>query len=129
MDSTWRNYLDLPGAKSLKHVYSLFTSHAWEKLVPDTANLVAVAGRGNFAENNYATTAIAQDGSFAISYLPSQANISINLARLKGKQVQASWFDPRTGERKIIGRYTPQKTVSFNSPTKDDWVLVIDQIQ
>jgi hypothetical protein len=127
MDSTWRTHLDLPGARSLKHLYTLFTGRAWEKMAPDTANLVAVAGRGTFGTNDYATTALAQDGSFAISYLPSKRTLSVDLSRLKGNTLQASWYDPRTGKSKKIGSYPAKKTVSFTSPTEEDWVLVIEQ--
>jgi hypothetical protein len=127
LDSTWRKHLDLPGAKSMKHLYTLFTSHAWEKLVPDTANLVAVDGRGTYGTNDYATTAIAADGSYAISYLPSRRSISINLTRLKGSRLKAYWYDPRTGGNKIIGNFTAKKVITLTSPTDEDWVLLIEQ--
>ena len=35
-------------------------------------NALAVEGRGAFAKNGYTVTALATDGSFALSYLPTK---------------------------------------------------------
>lgn len=122
----WREMLELPGANSLKHLRTLLESRPWWKLVPDVQNQVAVEGRGAFATNDYAVTALAEDGSFALSYLPSKRTLTLDLARLSGERLVAMWFNPRTGESTRIGEFTDKKRRTFEPPGDGDWVLVLD---
>ena len=123
----WREVLELPGANSLKHLRTLLESRPWWKLMPDVNNIVAVDGRGSFATNDYAVTALTDDGSFALSYLPSKRALTIDLTKLSGERVVASWFNPRTGETTRIGEFTDKKRHAFEPPGEGDWVLVADQ--
>ena len=123
---SWREVLELPGANSLKHLRALLDSRAWWKLVPDVNNVVAVEGRGAFATNDYAVTALALDGSFAFSYLPTKRTLTIDLSKISGAIVTASWFNPRTGEATSAGSIAAKKRHNFEPPTDGDWVLVID---
>ena len=122
----WREVLELPGANSLKHLRTLLESRAWWKLVPDVNNVVAVEGRGAFATNDYAVTALADDGSFALSYLPTKRTLTIDLSKVSGAHVAASWFNPRTGESTSIGEITEKKRRAFEPPGDGDWVLVLE---
>ena len=126
MPANWREVLNQPGAASLKHLRALFESRPWWKLQPDMQNIVAVEGRGAFATNDYAVTALAADGSFALSYLPTKRTLTIDLSKLSGAKVNASWFNPRTGEATPIGEFTDKKPHPFDSPADGDWVLVLD---
>jgi hypothetical protein len=123
--SNWREVLELPGAKSLKHLRGLLASLPWWKLVPDLQNVVTVDGRGTFAANDYALTALADDGAFALSYLPSKRILTIDLTKLSGERVAASWFNPRTGESNRIGEFANKKHQTFEPPGDGDWVLVL----
>lgn len=123
--TNWRELLELPGANSLKHLRALLESLPWWQLVPDVNNVVAVKGRGAFASNDYAVTALAADGTFALSYLPSQRSLTIDLARIMGPKVVASWFNPRTGESAAIGELAEMGHRTFEPPANGDWVLVL----
>jgi hypothetical protein len=125
LPENWREVLELPGANSLKNFRSLFESRPWWRLRPDVKNLVAVEGRGPFATNNYAVTALADDGSFAISYLPTPRTLTIDLTKISGDRVDAFWFNPRTGEatRTDVQDKTRHH---FDPPGEGDWVLVLD---
>jgi hypothetical protein len=129
--ANWREVIELPGAGSLKHLPGLFHQFAWHTLVPDDENKLAVAGRGEFATNNYATTALAADGSFSISYLPSRRDLTLDLTRFSGP-INASWYDPTNGRFvEITG--SPIKNHgqrAFTPPDKNaagdsDFVLVL----
>ena len=96
------------------------------KLVPDVNNVVAVEGRGAFATNDYAVTALANDGSFALSYLPTKRTLTIDLSKLSGVRVDASWFNPRTGETTSAGSITDKKRHDFEPTADGDWVLTLD---
>jgi hypothetical protein len=124
--SNWREVLELPGAVSLKHFRNLFESRPWWQLVPDTNNAVAVAGRGSFATNDYAVTARAADGSFAIAYLPTKRTLTIDLGKLSGEKIIAWWINPRTGEARQIGEFTDKKPQAFEPLANGDWVLLLD---
>ncbi len=122
----WREVLELPGANSLKHLRALLESRPWWKLMPDMRNVVAVDGRGPFATNNYAVTALAHDGSFALSYLPTKRALTVDLTKISGTRGRAAWFNPRTGETTPIGDFTDTGRQTFTPPAEGDWVLVLD---
>lgn len=126
MPANWRQILELPGANSLKHLRALLESRPWWKLLPDVQNVVAIEGRGAFATNDYAVTALADDGSFAFSYLPTKRTLTLDLTKLSGERVAATWFNPRTGESTRIGEFTDKKRRAFDPPGEGDWVLVLD---
>lgn len=122
----WREVLALPGANSLKHFRILFESRPWWKLIPDSHNVVAVEGRGPFATNDFTATALADDGSFAIAYLPTQRAVTIDLTKLSGERVNAWWFNPREGAVTHIGELADKQRHAFEPPGDGDWVLVLD---
>ena len=122
----WREVMRLPGAASLKHLRNLFESRPWWMLMPDIQNVVAIEGRGEFATNDYATAALAADGSFAIAYMPTKRSITIDLGKLSGEKVVAWWFNPRTGEATRIGEFTDRKRRALEPPADGDWALVLD---
>ena len=124
--ANWREVLELPGANSLKHLRALLESCAWWKLVPDVNSVVAVDGRGAIATNDYTVTALADDGSCALSYLPTKRALTIELSKISGPRVNARWFNPRTGESTPIGELTEKKRRIFEPPAEGDWVLVLE---
>ena len=126
--ANWREVMNLPGAASLKHLRTLFESRPWHTLVPDIDNTVAVDGRGPFATKDYATTALAADKSFSISYLPTKRKITLDLGKLAGEQVKAWWFNPRTGEATSIGTFATPAVREFEPDGEGDWVLVLDDV-
>jgi len=126
MPANWRELLELPGAISLKHLRTLLKARPWWKLMPDMNNVVAAEGRGTFATNDYVVTALANDGSFALSYLPTKRALTIDLSKLSGAKVNASWFSPRTEEATSAGSITEKKRHEFEPPADGDWVLVLD---
>ena len=126
MPANWREVLGLPGADSLRHLRAVLGSRPWWKLVPDVNNVVAVEGRGTFATNDHTVTALADDGSFALSYLPTRRTLTIDLSKISGAKVGASWSNPRTGETTFVGSLTDKQRHGFEPPADGDWVLVLE---
>lgn len=126
MPLNWREILEFPGANSLKHLRTLLESRPWWKLAPDVDNIVVVDGRGTFATGDYTVTAVAADGSFAVSYLPTNRSLTIDLAKLSGGRIAANWFNPRSGETTSIGQFDAKNRHTFAPPGEGDWVLVLD---
>jgi len=124
--ANWRQTLELPGAISLKHLRALVESRPWWKLLPDMQNVVAIKGRGTVATNDYTVTALADDGSFALSYFSSKRPLTIDLTKISGEKVIASWFDPRTGTTSLVGEFGAKKHQVFEPGSDGDWILVLD---
>ncbi len=125
----WRKVAALPGAESLRH---LFTVRPFFELEPDVKNTVAVAGQGRYATNDWATTARARDGRFVIAYLPSPRALEIDLSKVAGKQARVTWMDAATGEMHPGGKVATQGTKVFSPPKADkqkDWVLILDDAE
>ncbi|WP_165227330.1 apiosidase-like domain-containing protein [Aquisphaera insulae] len=126
MPPTWRRVLEQPGAISLGHLRRFVESRPWWKLVPDARNAVAVAGRGPFATNDYAVTAIASDRSFSVTYLPTRRKITLDVGTISGPRAIAWWFNPRTGESTRIGAIADKRPRDFEPSADGDWVLILD---
>jgi hypothetical protein len=103
----------------------LFESIPWQTLVPDVENKIAVDGRGEFARNDYATTARTADGSLAISYLPTPRKLTIDLSQIRGDRAEAAWFNPRDGETSSIGEFKTDGRHVFEPAAEGDWVLLL----
>ncbi len=122
----WATHLELPGAKSLTHLSALFVSLPWHTLIPDVVNELILEGGGAYASNDYVTAALTADGRLAVAYLPAGRAVTVNLSRLRGKMVRATWFNPRTGEKKRTETITNRPKVTLPAPDAEDWVLVLE---
>jgi hypothetical protein len=132
---TWR---DLLNAESIRHtplLLRLLEPKPWWRLVPDAKHEWLISGYGTFGQADYATAALADDGSFGLIYLPGPRAIAVDLSRLKGK-ITARWFDPTNGTKAEI----PQSPITvkgtgtrlFTSPPAEnaagdgDSVLILE---
>jgi hypothetical protein len=107
----------------------LFELRPWYKLVPDQSVITAGQGKGE----DYVRAARAEDGSFAIAYLPSGKPVTIKMDKVAGKSVKGQWYDPTNGKFQHIAdspfanngsrQFTPQ---GKNSTGSLDWVLVLE---
>ena len=122
----WQSALNSVGANDMMRVDALFLSRPWTNLVPDAANIVLTGGYGNYGSSNYVTAALAVDGATMIACLPAGGAVTVNLTRLSGTQAQAWWYNPRGGSAASIGSFPTTNSRSFQAPTTDDWILVID---
>ncbi|MDJ1479310.1 DUF4038 domain-containing protein [Cytophagaceae bacterium YF14B1] len=125
VDASWKSYLDLPGAKSLKHLAELFQTFDWTALEPDIAGALIAKGNEKYATNDFATAAITRDHKVAVIYVPSARGITVNTGILDGRLLIPSWYNPRTGEKRGSDPYPIGYKMLFESPDKNDWVLVL----
>ncbi len=124
-DRYWTEAIDRPGAKQVGYLRRLIESRPMLQGIPDQS-LIA-AGQGEKGE--YMTALRAKDGSYAMIYLPVGKTVSVNTKNLKGKNLVAWWFDPRSGKAKKIGQPLKQEVMEFKPPQtgiEKDWVLVLD---
>ena len=128
---TWQQALDSPGARSMTHLHELMATIPWWRLEPDIGNALLTGGRG--PEDAHAVAARAADRSFAIVYLPTSREITIDLRQLAGPKVIARWYDPADGRFLPVGgspfpatglrRLRPEH--AGNGSGFDDWVLIL----
>lgn len=120
----WNEAVHLPGAEQMQHARMLIESRPFFERIPDQSLIVGNTGAG--AEHLQACRA--KDGSYALLYFPTGHPALIDLNKLRGSDIQGTWFDPRTGEQQVIAKF--QKSVqNFTPPSHGpgcDWVLILD---
>lgn len=129
--SDWKAQLNSPGSLGMKHVRDLFTSLAWQDLVPDSGHATLVAGYGTFGNTDYVTAARTPDGSLVVAALPSARTVTLDMSELSGP-VAAWWYDPAAGTYASVAGspFANSGTHAFtpagsNSAGDGDWVLVL----
>jgi Protein of unknown function (DUF4038)/Putative collagen-binding domain of a collagenase len=121
----WREAKDLPGAGQMRHARALLESRPLLIRVPDQSLLKSDPGRGT---DHFRATR-AEDGSYAFIYSASGKPFTVDLEKLSGDRLRASWYDPRMGTSSPIGSLLRAGTREFRPPSQgkgNDWVLVLD---
>ena len=120
----WWQVLDLPGAFQTTHVRSLMESRPLLERVPDQGLISGDPGSGT--DHARAT----RGAGYAFVYLPTGKPVKIQMGRISGERVIASWFDPRTGKFHPAGTVVNTGVREFTPPghpgAGNDWVLVLD---
>jgi hypothetical protein len=127
----WREGLNTDGAIGMKHLKSLFSTRAWEKLAPDLDHRVMTSGYQSAAA--YAPIALATDGTFALAYLPRSRTVTVDMSKFSGP-VKGMWFDPTNATTQVISGspFMNSGSRSFTSPESNakgdsDWVLILEK--
>jgi hypothetical protein len=128
---SWREALDLSGAKEMGYLRTLMESRPMLERVPDQGLL---ADEGGCAAERIEAT---RGQHYAFIYSAYGRDIVVNMDKLLAKTVRASWYDPRTGKTTAIGDFDGKGKKTFtpplpvNSPVpsqRDDWVLILDNV-
>jgi hypothetical protein len=112
----WHECLDYPGARQMRVMRDILDRMEWWKLRPDRSLLAEDAVDAEFRD--YIQPARAEDGRFALLYLPANPVVKLNLAKF-ARPVAASWLDPRTGKETPAGKPTSE----LKTPGAGDWLL------
>ncbi len=120
----WKQALDHQGAWHMGHMKDLFLSRPWLDLNPDQSLIASGQGNGE----SYVTAAKGKD--YAMYYIPTGNNLTVNLGKFSGNTVKGWWFNPRNKEVTEIGTFPNSGTKAFDAPGANgrgnDWVLVLD---
>nr|WP_067054544.1 glycoside hydrolase family 140 protein [Mucilaginibacter sp. L294] len=119
----WYNALELPGAMQMRFVRKLIESHLQLTRVPDQS----VIKENNLmpAERIQAT----RGDDYAYIYTVAGKSFTVLPGKIAGKQLNAKWFDPRTGKVTEAGTVDNLKENKFDPPSSgygNDWVLILD---
>ena len=124
--TTWKEAVDLPGAKQMSFVRQLIESRPMLERVPDQSLIV---------ENNYGPSTRIQatrGKDYAFVYLSTGLPVTVNAGKITGKQFNANWFDPRKGETIKIGTFENKGQHKFKAPSSGygkDWILILDDTE
>lgn len=118
----WFEAINAPGGNQMMHIRTLMESRPMLDRVPDQS-LVKYAYEG--ADRIQAT----RGKDYAFIYSTTGKPITVNMGKISGKEVKATWYDPRTGVSTRIGKFTNSGFKLFTPPSSgrdNDWVLILD---
>ena len=121
--NNWYDVLDLPGASDLIHARRLFESRPFLSRIPDQSLIVP----SYYPETDYVVATRGE--GYAFVYFPTGWPAEIVLDKIGAGKINASWYDPRSGEFKSIETIPGKGTIKFTPPSNgrgNDWVLVLD---
>ena len=122
----WTEAINDPGAGQMQYLKKLMLSRPFLERVPDQS---LISGENGLKYDFLIAT---RGKNYAYIYTYNGRNIPVQMGRISGKKVKASWFDPRTGETQIIGKFANKGIHEFDPPGEvadgNDWVLILDSI-
>ena len=121
----WFNGIDDPGAGQMVHLKKLMLSRPYFERVPDQTLIADKQGD----KYNYVLGTRGPDYAFIYTY--TGRPFKVNMGKIAGKQVKASWYSPRDGKYTAIDTFPNTGVQEFNPPGEpqngNDWVLVLDK--
>jgi hypothetical protein len=121
----WYQAVHRPGATQIPLVRRLIESRDYFSRVPDQSLVVdTLTG----ADHLQAT----RGEGYAFIYSGQGRKFTARLGKIPGKQVKASWYNPRTGTSSEAGVFENAGTREFACPSEgfgSDWVLVLDDLE
>lgn len=114
----WREAIDLPGGRDVRHVAALFTSFDWWTLRPDSTLVEAQP----FPERprRHVSGASSPQRDLALLYLPAGGTVEVDTSGLE-EGCSATWFNPREGG---FQEARAENRTRFTAPDENDWVLL-----
>ena len=119
----WRKAIKDKGAEQMHYLKQLILSKPYFERTPDES---IVANNGE----RYDYLAASKGNNYAFIYTWTGRNITVNMGKISGHNVKASWYDPRTGKYTSAGKMVNTGKKVFDPPGKpangNDWVLVLE---
>jgi hypothetical protein len=119
----WHEALNLPGATSMRLLAELMAELPWWTLRPEPELLADQPGKEDARLTVVA--ARAEDGSAAVVYIPRGSWGVLRIAGRLCPPLEATWVDPRTGQRQPAGVPTIDADWRPATPDDDDWLLLL----
>lgn len=120
----WYDALNDSGAQQMIFLKELMLSKPYFERVPDQS---LVAGTNGERYNYIAAT---RGKSYAFLYDYTGRPFEVNMGKIEGKAVAASWYNPRNGSRQSIGEFANSGVQQFDPPGQEkegaDWVLILE---
>ena len=121
----WYDALNDSGAQQMHYLKDLILSKPYFDRVPDQSLIAGEQGR----QYNYIAATRGKD--YALLYDYTGRPFGVNMGKIEGATVKASWFNPRNGSRRSLGNFPNKGVRQFNPPGEqqegNDWVLVLEK--
>lgn len=120
----WPVALNLPGSSHMGYMKKIFEQLPWQKMVLDQ-NLIT---NNNPEHESYILSAISSDKKVVIAYTPTGEPIKIDLSKINSKNINAYWFNPRSGKTKYFGKFEttgPGEFKPWSSGWGSDFLLIL----
>jgi hypothetical protein len=122
---SWTEGIHSPGASQVQYLKQLLLSHLYFDRVPDQSLVVNNGER-------YQRVAAMRGKDYALLYTYTGSIIQVQMGKLAGKTLKATWFDPRTGKKIDAGTIGNTGVGTFDPPGTEengnDWVLVLEKL-
>lgn len=122
----WTTAINAIGATQMKYLKDLMLSRSYFDRVPDQS---IIAGKNGLKYERLLAT---RGTDYVMVYTYTGRNIALNMGKIAGEKVKASWFNPRDGKTIAIGQVNNTGTYLFDPPGEvangNDWVLLLDKI-
>lgn len=122
----WTTAINAEGATQMKYLKALMSSRSYIDRVPDQS---LIAGQNGVKYERLSAT---RGKDYIMVYTYTGRTINLNMGKIEGAQVKASWFNPRDGKTAVIAEVGNTGTHLFDPPGEpangNDWVLILDKI-
>jgi hypothetical protein len=118
----WTSAINAPGAGQMIYIKKLMLDFPYLERVPDQSLIANQAEKYDYL--------IATRGkNYALIYTYTGRKIAVNMEKIAGDKVTASWYNPRNGQKTKIGIIENKGTKEFQPSGKkedgNDWVLIL----
>lgn len=118
----WTNAINAPGAGQMVFLKKLMLDFPYLERIPDQS---LIANQGEKYDYLIAT----RGEKYALIYTYNGRKIVLNMGKITGDKVTASWYNPRNGKETKIGSVENKGTKEFqpsgNKVDGNDWVLIL----
>ncbi len=128
-----KKILEYPGADDMRHLKNLFESKPSLTRVYDNSFI----NRNTTDDRNQLDVVLGtwdKSRTWAFVYTSQGSKITVDLGKFDAKYLYASWYDPRIGVYRNIGKFQAKGEMDFDPPgvrnkkvyKGADWILVLD---
>jgi hypothetical protein len=118
----WNFAINAPGAGQMVYIKKLMLSFSYLERIPDQT---LIANQGEKYDYLVAT----KGEKYALIYTYNGRKVILNMGKIAGDKVNASWYNPRNGKETKIGivdnRGTKEFQPSGDKKDGNDWVLIL----
>ena len=123
----WTEAINDPGAGQMQYLKDLMLAHPFLERIPDQSLIAGENGQ------KYELLMATRGNDYALIYTYTGRNIPVEMGKISGTKVKASWFSPSDGTTTVIGEFENSGRHEFDPPgdpaNGNDWVLVLDAIK
>lgn len=122
----WTEGIKLPGSEQMQYLKELILSRSFIERIPDQS---LIAGK-NGLRYEYIVATRGNDYAFIYTYVGK--NLHVQMGKILGDKIKASWFKPKDGTTIEIGEFENKGIHEFDPPGDpfdgNDWVLLLDSM-